>query len=277
VVLELNIVLYYVLHSFNLCVQGIEQLSDISKLLDQPATEFEDEEENEIIDINQQTSYSLLNTFLKNIESKINLNVSLEGVRLNGYYLPKFKTNLLRICKQFPLWSKVMLTYFNSPYSTATSASVEGDFSELKNKILKHEGKPMTVDRFVSIHIQSIESSMKLARNHQLYTKSTEFDPNVDSFENSQLISPQTIPHSSSHSSIHSSTHISSNNSPQSSLHNSSENSLLNSPYNSPHRNPITVTHSNSLSSDHSFVCSEDTLNKEETWRGLKIYLWILL
>lgn len=235
-------------------------------LLDQPATEFEVEEENEIIDINQQTSSSLLNTFLKNIESKINLNVSLEGDRLNGYYLPKFKTNLLRICKQFPLWSKVMMTYFNSPYTTATSASVEGDFSELKNKILKHEGKPMTVDRFVSIHIQSIQSSMKLARSHQLYSKSNEFDPNVDSFENSS----NTIPHCSSRTSLNISSHVGLNNSPRSSLHSSSENSLHSSPQNSPHRSPVTIMRSNSLSSDHSSVQSNDTLNEEETWRGLK-------
>lgn len=222
-----------------------------------------------MIDISQQTSYSLLNTFLKNIESKIYLNVSLEGDRLNCYYLPKFKTNLLRICKQFPLWSKVMLTYFNSPYSTSTSASAKRDFSEL-NKILKHEGKPMTVDRFVSIHIQSIESSMKLARSHQLYTESNEFDPNVNSFENSQLISPSIIPHCSSHTSLHSNTHISSNNSQQSSPHNSLENSLHSSPHNSPHRSPVTMTRSNSHSSDHCSVPSEDTLNEEETWRGLK-------
>lgn len=30
------------------------------------------------------------------------------------------------------------------------------------------------------------------------------------------------------------------------------------------------MTRSNSLSSDHSSVCSNDTLKEEETWRGLK-------
>jgi len=227
-------------------------------LLGQPTSEFEDEEENEIIDINQQTSSSLLNTFLKNTETKVNLNISLEGDRLNGYYLPKFKTNVLRICKQFPLWSKVMLTYFQSPYSTATSASVEGDFSELKNKILKHEGKPMTVDRFVSIHIQSLESAMKFARSHQLYTESNELNPNIDSFKNSQLISPKTTPYNSPHTSLYCNSNNSSKNSPHS------------SPYNSSNNSPPISTRSNSISSNHSSVLSKDTLKEEETWRGLK-------
>jgi len=198
----------------------------------------------------------------------------LEGDRLNGYYLPKFKTNVLGICKQFPLWSKVMLTYFQSPYSTATSASVEGDFSELKKKkTLKHEGKPMTVDRFVSIHIQSLESSMKFARSHQLYTESNEFDPNIDSFKNSQLISPKTIPYHSPHTSPQTSSnnspHTSINNSPHRSPQTSSNNSPHRSSNNIPHRSPAS-TRSNSISSNHSSVLSKDTLKEEETWRGLK-------
>lgn len=93
---------------------------------------------------------------------------------LNAYYHPEFCKNLLRISKQFPLWSNVMLEYFKSPYSTATSAPVEGDFSELKNKILRHDFKPMTADRFVITHLNSLKSSMTIARNEQLFSKTSE-------------------------------------------------------------------------------------------------------
>lgn len=68
----------------------------------------------------------------------------------------------------FPLWTNVMRAIFNSPYGTAISALVDGNFAELKNSILKHESKPMTVDRFIVTHIESIDASTKIARSHQI-------------------------------------------------------------------------------------------------------------
>lgn len=64
-----------------------------------------------------------------------------------------------------------MSEYFKSPYSTTTSASVEGDFSELKNKILRHDFKPMTADRFVITHLNSLKSSMTISRSELLFPK----------------------------------------------------------------------------------------------------------
>lgn len=61
-----------------------------------------------------------------------------------------------------------MQEFFNSPYKIATSASVESDFSELKNKILRFDTKPMTVDRFIAKHLQSIDSNTKIFRSSQL-------------------------------------------------------------------------------------------------------------
>jgi len=61
-----------------------------------------------------------------------------------------------------------MQTSFNSPYKIATSASVESDFSELKNKILRFDTKPMTVDRFLAKHLQSINNNTKLFRSSQI-------------------------------------------------------------------------------------------------------------
>lgn len=75
-----------------------------------------------------------------------------------------------------------MSEYFKSPYSTATSASVEGDFSELKNKILRHDFKPMTADRFVITHLNNLKSSMTITRSEQLFPKSPkkELDDNYE-------------------------------------------------------------------------------------------------
>lgn len=77
--------------------------------------------------------------FIEDVKLQYKLNSMIVGDRLNAYYSPEIEKNILRICKQFPLWSNVMKQYFKSPYNTATSTSVEGDFAELKSNILWHE------------------------------------------------------------------------------------------------------------------------------------------
>jgi len=84
-----------------------------------------------------------------------------KGNRLSAHSLPELTTDIIRLCKHFPLWTSVMQSLFNSPYDIATSASVEGDFKELKCHILRFERKPMTVDRFVINHLNSINSNAR--------------------------------------------------------------------------------------------------------------------
>lgn len=61
-----------------------------------------------------------------------------------------------------------MTIIFDSPFLIATSASVESSFNELKNQILRFDRRPMSVDRFVVKHINSINSDTKIFRSDQL-------------------------------------------------------------------------------------------------------------
>jgi len=61
-----------------------------------------------------------------------------------------------------------MVDTFKSPYLIATSSSVENDFNKLKNELLKFFERPMTADRFVIRHVQSIAEHSKLFRSMQL-------------------------------------------------------------------------------------------------------------
>lgn len=73
-----------------------------------------------------------MNEYLDKIKFK-SISYSLkEGDRLSPYYLPEFANNILRLCKEFPLWSNIICLIFKSPYKSATSAAVEGDFALLK-------------------------------------------------------------------------------------------------------------------------------------------------
>jgi len=69
---------------------------------------------------------------------------------------------------------------FNSIYDTPTSASVESDFGDLKQKILRYEVQPMTAERFVIKHLKALDSNTKFFRSKQLrHDSSTEHIKNT--------------------------------------------------------------------------------------------------
>jgi len=90
------------------------------------------------------------------------------GNRISAYFLPELAKYVLRVCKDFPLWSSVMRSSFESPYRIASSASVECDFKQLKTHILRFDVRPVAVDKLVVTHLKSIDSNTKLFRSKQL-------------------------------------------------------------------------------------------------------------
>lgn len=93
-----------------------------------------------------------LQNFLDDIETQCHSNSQIKGDRLSAYYLPELLKDISRLSKNFPLWTNVMQPLFQSPFTNATSASVDSDFSELKTRILRFNSRPMTSDRFVATH-----------------------------------------------------------------------------------------------------------------------------
>jgi hypothetical protein len=84
--------------------------------------------------------FSKITIFLDEIKRESKSRAYLKGDKISVlvYFIPEFGKQILRICKEFPFWTHVMRSLFiNSPYDTATSASVERNFSELKNRILQ--------------------------------------------------------------------------------------------------------------------------------------------
>ncbi|KAF0716405.1 Uncharacterized protein FWK35_00030084, partial [Aphis craccivora] len=106
--------------------------------------------------------------FINEVEIESNIDALVEGNRESAYYLPGLMKDLKRYSYDFPLWSGVMIDKYKSPYVTATSSSVENDFNKLKNEVLRFSEKPMTADRFVIRHIQSINEHSKLFRSKQI-------------------------------------------------------------------------------------------------------------
>jgi len=203
--------------------------------------EYDDDEE--------EGSSSCLDKFFQAIEFEIRIHSSVEGDRLNAYYVPDIQVPLMRICKKFPMWTNVMVGFFKSPYLTATSAAVEGEFSQLKNSILRHESQLLSVDRFVVTHLRSLENMMKFARSEQLFPSKKSYIAS-DSEENNCYPVSCTSYESPSLST-------------EEVLERSTEAShILNS--------GIISSPGNVLSINYSSSSSDDSLNKEESWRGLK-------
>jgi len=128
--------------------QSYEKENDLTSYSDLlAAPEIEDIYEEEI-ELN--TSSSII-TFLNNINhtalsaaSVIQHSVT---TKINAYFLDDFGKNMVKLCSTFPIWSNVMVDLFGCPNITASSAPIESDFNNLKNRILKNESKPMKVDR----------------------------------------------------------------------------------------------------------------------------------
>lgn len=57
---------------------------------------------------------------------------------------------------------------FQSPFNNGSSAVIENDFKELKSQIFLFEVRPMSADKFVITHLESIESNSKLFKSTQL-------------------------------------------------------------------------------------------------------------
>jgi len=106
--------------------------------------------------------------FLSDIDRICSDNANKEENRISAYYFPNLAKDVQRLCKYFPLWTGVVKSKFNSPFDIASSAAIESDFGEIKYKILRFEGQPMTAERFVSKHLISIDNNSKLFRSSQL-------------------------------------------------------------------------------------------------------------
>jgi hypothetical protein len=114
--------------------------------------------------------------FINELQNGYNIDALVEGNRESAYYLPELMKDLKRYCYDFPLWTGVMTDKFKSPYGViATSSSVENDFNKHKSEVLRFSEKPVTADRFIIRHVQSINEHSKLFRSKQIrYTHNNE-------------------------------------------------------------------------------------------------------
>ncbi|KAF7987994.1 hypothetical protein HCN44_004810 [Aphidius gifuensis] len=79
-----------------------------------------------------------------------------EGTKLNAYYFKLFMDSFETLANEFPLWTGVMTPF---KIEHASSSYGEGYFSYLKNLLLKPYKRPMTVEKFLRVHIRDCEGA----------------------------------------------------------------------------------------------------------------------
>lgn len=99
-----------------------------------------------------------LNTYIPNQKMKRKI----RGDRLNALYCPGIVKPLLAICREFPLWTGVLLEHFDSPNKRGSSARIESYFANLKTSILSQK---MRADKFIVTHLRAIRGDIKMAQS----------------------------------------------------------------------------------------------------------------
>lgn len=120
-----------------------------------------------------------LNSWIQNVKQESESKYLIESTgsineRENFHYLPEFSKSFLRLLRTYPLWSSVMIHYFEVKELRASSASVESYFNDLKNRSYYNDKLPIRVDKFVCKHIREIESMFKLMKHDSQNEKETD-------------------------------------------------------------------------------------------------------
>ena len=105
-----------------------------------------------------------------------------EGDHDNLHYLPEICDNFVSLSKTLPLWSAVMVPFFKYGDLTASSAAVESNFNDLKNRVFSGIKLPIQVDEFIKIHLNSLDGKMKLvaAADYKLKLHRKDYTENIE-------------------------------------------------------------------------------------------------
>lgn len=140
----------------------------LNKIISECATEATDDVEIESNDNDALPNW--INEIFLDIYNTIDkIDTSGDGIRENFYQNNKFADYFKKMLIKAPLWSNIMTSIFKCDnIRLASSSTVENSFKDTKHIIFKNENFPIRVDRFVRLHLDSIEGLLKLGIAEQV-------------------------------------------------------------------------------------------------------------
>lgn len=102
----------------------------------------------------------------ESIKSRVEGKIKLQsGDRDNPYYMPELVNYLMDDMDTICLWGCVCHQKFGWSGKPTSSAGVESDYNNVKNRIFKGLSLPIDVDEFIKIHTRHLEGKLYLIDN----------------------------------------------------------------------------------------------------------------
>ena len=121
--------------------------------------------ENSDIEINDYTTENEIADYVQNIHIRAldltSCDNSISSLP-NQLYCPDIRENLVYIYSQYPVWTNVMKSHFNSNNIAASSAKVEAYFKDMRNS--QGVQQPLNANKFILTHKKIIDSQIKIAK-----------------------------------------------------------------------------------------------------------------
>lgn len=131
--------------------------------------------------------YEMTQNISKECQNRVN---GENGDHDNLFFLPNVAPLVINLCTYLPLWSGIMCSSFKYGDIPPSSAPIESQFNDLKNRVLKHvSNMPMRIDDFLKLHIQSLNGTMKLVNSNMHQNRSSTYNISLQK-ENPQNILP---------------------------------------------------------------------------------------
>lgn len=140
---------------FTLHLAEIEELEEFHDAAESEYPKLDDREES-------RSNNSLFKEWVVNIVEESKQFVSADGEVDNLQYIPKLIPEIINLSKLLPLWTGIMIPFFPNSGSTASSAPVESNFNNIKNRAFSGSQLPVRVDNFITQHVNYLEGTMKL-------------------------------------------------------------------------------------------------------------------
>ncbi|CAL1678210.1 unnamed protein product [Lasius platythorax] len=88
-----------------------------------------------------------------------------EGSIVNAFYNIEVANKIKKLMNYVPIWTSILLPFFNIGSTIATSSSVESEFANIKKRVFKNE-LPLRADKFVMRHLDYIDGRIKEASSN---------------------------------------------------------------------------------------------------------------
>lgn len=83
--------------------------------------------------------------------------------KLNAYYMPRFKSDVLRVMKLIPMWSNILLSISsNNHREVCTTGTIESQFNIIKNNIFKYQILPTKSHKFIETYMDHVDAQIIL-------------------------------------------------------------------------------------------------------------------